>query len=488
MKNCALFLLLLLISSTSLNAQNWLPLAPGDQYGYRHSDSLLISNVLQVDSQKTLPNGDLVFFLNPVVLDCDSCVVQKAKLGNQGQFLQQKMLRKPGGRWVFQGKQSFVLFPLAQLGENWLFDTLQNLSATVQNIGEAPVLGQPDSIKTIGLSNGTQIILSKAHGIVRFPAGVDGDAFDLVGIPTRELGEKLPGWLEFYDFEAGDVLEYERNESWDAGTASNLFTRHKRRILGRFWDADTLVYTVEQFLYKTLYWSGPPSPYFFHSTYLWRIHPALAEPWTTGYPGQFFKASNAPNGEQGGRVNWETNTLYGLSQVFGEGSAENPFQFGGCALFQKPTGSEEEVLPCDGCGTSFHRRHSVGLGLTSHTVSCFEVWDYGKLTGWVKGGDTTGIITPDSFFLVSTRPEPLAIPVQVAPNPSTGDWLLLFPETATEPLGFVLRDMHGRLLLESHLSQGAQQQRIPCDDCSAGVYLLQIQGKSGVKSLRLIRN
>lgn len=484
MKHCCLFLLI--FWATSMNAQNWLPLAPGDQFSYRYSDSVLISNVLQVDSQKILPGGDLAFFLNRVVLDCDTCIVQPGKLANQGQFLQKTMLRKSDGRWVFQGKQPFVLFPLAQTGASWLLDTAQNLTATVLGISAQTVFGMPDSVKTIGLSNGAQIILSKGHGILQFPDGISGATYDLAGISTRGLGEKLPGWLEFYDFEPGDVLEYESNYSWAPGTAANLFTRDKRRILGRFWDADTLVYAVEQFFYKALYWSGPPSPFYTHNTHLWKIHPALAEPWTAGYPRQFFAASETPNGEQGSRLRWMSDTMYGLSQVYGE--VMYPFLWGGCALFKKPAGPEEEVLPCDGCGTSFHRRHSIGLGLTSHTLSCFEVWDYGQLTGWIKNGDTTGIITPDSFFLVSTRPEPLAVPVQVAPNPSKGDWRLLFPETATEPLRFVLRDMHGRLLSEGNIPQGAAQQRITGAEWGSGVYLLQIQGKSGVKDLKLIRN
>jgi hypothetical protein len=256
--------------------------------------------------------------------------------------------------------------------------------------------------------------------------------------------------------------------------------------LGRYWDADTLVYAVEYFFCQTLYWSGPPSPFYVHHTNLWRIHPALAEPWTDGYPRQFFEATNSPNSGEGSLVSWMPDTLYGFSQVYGK--VMYPFEWGGCALVYKPTGTEEEVLPCDGCGTSFHRRHSVGLGLTSHTVSCFEAWDYGQLTGWVKGGDTTGIITPDSFFLVSTLPEPLSIPVRVAPNPSSGDWLLLFPDMATEPLRFTLSDLQGRLLQQGDIPQDAGQQRIPGAGWNAGVYLLQIQGKNGMKSLKLIRN
>lgn len=486
MKHCCLFLLFWSTLACSLRAQNWLPLAPGDRFSYRHSDSALISNVLQVDSQLILPNGDLAFFLNPVVLDCDTCIVQLGKLANQGQFLQKVMLRTSNDRWVFLGKNPFVLFPMAQPGESWVLDTAQNLMATVQAIQAQMVLGEPDFVKTISLSNGAQILLSKGHGILQFPDGNSGATFDLTGIPSRSLGENLPGWKAFYDFEQGDVLEYESHYSWAPGTPADLFTRNKRKILGRFWDADTLVYAVEQFFYKSLYWSGPPSPFYTHNTHLWKIHPALSEPCTDGYPGQFFEASDLPNTGQGSLLSWMPDTLYGFSQVLGK--VMHPFEWGGCALMYKPTGTEEEVLPCDGCGTSYHRRHSVGLGLTSHAVSCFEAWDYGQLTGWVKGGDTTGIITPDSFFLVSTLPEPLAIPVQVAPNPSNGDWLLLFPDTATEPLRFLLRDMHGRLMLQGDIRQGAGQQRIPGGEYSAGVYLLQIQGKSEIKSLKLIRN
>lgn len=486
MKHGCLFLLTFL--ACSLNAQNWLPLAPGDQFSYRHSDSMLISHVLQVDSQKILLNGDLAFFLNRVILDCDTCIVQRGKLANQGQFLQKKMLRKSDGRWVFQGKQSFVLFPLAPTGASWLLDTAQNLSATVLGISEQVVFGMLDSVKTIAVSNGSQILLSKGHGILQFPDGNNGATFDLVGIPTRNLGEKLPGWQEFYDFEPGDVLEYESNYSWAPGTAANLFTRDKRRILDRFWDADTLVYAVDQLFYKTLFWSGPPSPFYVHNTYLWKLHPALAEPWTDGYPGQFFTAPDAPNGEQGGRVTWEIDTVYGLSQVLGEGSTDFVFQWGSCALFQAPAGNEEEVLPCDGCGSAFHRRHSVGLGLVSHTISCFEAWDYGKLTGWIKNGDTTGVITPDSFFLVSNRPEPLAFPVQVAPNPSSGDWLLLFPDSAQEPLRYMLRDIHGRLLLDGVIPLGAGRQPIPGIGLDTGIYFIQIQGSRGSKEMKLFRN
>jgi hypothetical protein len=121
-------------------------------------------------------------------------------------------------------------------------------------------------------------------------------------------------------------------------------------------------------------------------------------------------------------------------------------------------------------------------------IYCFEVWDYGQLRGWIKNGDTTGTITPDSFFLVSVRPEPLAIPVQVAPNPSAGEWRLFFPEITAENLHFCLMDMNGRSLVSGWIESGSKEHGIPGDKLPAGTYLLRIQGANGVENLRLLHD
>lgn len=481
-----LYLLPFLLFCSMLAAQNWFPIVPNDQFSFRHSNSSLISNILQIDSQQSLPNGDHLFFLNRIVTDCDTCITQPGKWGNQGQFLQKTIVVKPDGRWVFSGKNTFVLFPQAAAGENWLLDTTLNVTASVQNITAQEVLGEADSVKTIALSDSGQILLSRNHGMLQFPDGNTGANFELKGIATRNLGEKLPGWLEFYDFEPGDELEYVSNLSTAPGTPENLHTIQKRRILNRYMEEDTLVYVVELFVARYFQFSGPPFPFYSHTTTNWRIHPHLAEPQTNGFPLQFFAVEDGPDIHFGSRIFWTTDTTYGLGQVFGV--VQMPFQWEGCALFRAPSASEESVLPCDGCGTSFHRRHSVGLGLTSHTNSCFESWDYGQLSGWIKNGDTTGVLTPDSVFLVSLQPEPLAIPVRVAPNPAgMGDWNLYFPETTTENLSLDLHNLHGQRLYSGVVGQGSEQKVIPGSNIPAGVYLLKIQGNSGVKTLRLIK-
>ena len=479
-----IFLVLCLYAGAA-GAQNWLPLTPSDRYSFRQSDSLLISNVIQVDSLQLFPSGDLLLFLNKVVADCDTCMFQPGKLSNQGQFLQKTATRKPDSRWIFSGKNTFVLFPLASPGSTWIFDTLQNVGATVQGAFAFEVFGEADSIKTIQLSDGRQIILSKNHGLLRFPDGNEGAAYLLTGIPTRNLGENLPDWKDLYDFNSGDVLEYESNRSWDPGTASNLGTLMKRRIIQRSNDADTLVYTVETFVRHALQLFGPTMYSYHHSIGQWRIHPALSEPWTDGSPGQFFQAPESPNGPQGSHVHWLTDTLYGLSHTLG--IPRNPFDWGPCALYAAPESSAEQVLPCDACGSVFYRQHAAGLGLVRHAISCFEVWDYGELRAWVKNGDTTGVITPDSSFLVSAVNEPLAVPVSIMPNPSADSWRLFFPGTLHETLEFSLFDIHGKMLASGVLPSGQSEYWLSGENWPPGAYLFQLSGKKGTKTLRLMR-
>src|SRR5690606_30147647 len=74
-------------------------------------------------------------------------------------------------------------------------------------LGEAEVLGVIDSVKTMGLSDGRTIQLSKNHGVLNFES-TDGEIFSLSGIPDRQLGTYPIGRHEIFDFEVGDVFVY----------------------------------------------------------------------------------------------------------------------------------------------------------------------------------------------------------------------------------------------------------------------------------------
>lgn len=203
MKN-RLLLLLVVLHAIGLPAQNWIPVDSARQYNFRHSDSIQITHVVIIDSVRTGSDGAEWYYLNRVVADCDTCA-EPVRLTNQGQFLQKIMIRHPDGRVEFRGKDPFVLIPQAPPGVSWLLDTLQNKMAEVVDAGLAITFGEADSIKLIAVSDGSQIWLSKEHGLIFFPDWLAGGYFTLVGIPTLGLGEAEPAWQNYFDFSPGDA-------------------------------------------------------------------------------------------------------------------------------------------------------------------------------------------------------------------------------------------------------------------------------------------
>jgi len=93
---------------------------------------------------------------------------------NRGQFLQEKVEKIGTRRWRFIGETEYFI---DLDSSNFFFGTEDQLSASLSNPRAASVLGQPDSLRTISLSNGTSIELSKEHGIIKFPASFDSSIY-----------------------------------------------------------------------------------------------------------------------------------------------------------------------------------------------------------------------------------------------------------------------------------------------------------------------
>lgn len=81
------------------------------------------------------------------------------------------------------------------------------VTATVTAAVNTEVLGEPDSVKTISLSDGRNILLSKNYGLIEFET-LNGVIFNLSGIADRQLGTYPIGRHEVFDFSPGDVFVY----------------------------------------------------------------------------------------------------------------------------------------------------------------------------------------------------------------------------------------------------------------------------------------
>jgi len=189
---------LLIFFTVPAIGQQWRPLTSNEKFNFRIDTASFISNSIWVDSVK-IQNGDSVFYLNRVVTQCDTCSNPNWRLCNQSQFLQKKMIQNSGGLYIFQEPGKYCLKNLALLNESWLFDSTSNITALVVNKSHEMIFNVYDSIKTILLSNGDTIRLSKNHGILEFPDFNLDQSYHLEGIEGRNIGIVIPKFADFFN-------------------------------------------------------------------------------------------------------------------------------------------------------------------------------------------------------------------------------------------------------------------------------------------------
>jgi hypothetical protein len=109
----------------------------------------VITRTVWADSA-AIAGGDSVFFLNRVM--CDTCVTYTGDLlscdtcywaKNQPQFMMRKKVKMQSGMFAFMDTANFVIDPNALIGNSWVFDTLNNITALVINANVQNVSATP---------------------------------------------------------------------------------------------------------------------------------------------------------------------------------------------------------------------------------------------------------------------------------------------------------------------------------------------------------
>ena len=159
MKN--FILLIALFFNLGISAQNWNPISLNITYNYKTDTVQWITNTIFVDSINVNLN-DTIFYLNRIMGECNTCPNQTYKLMNKPQFLLKQVTKKTDSLFIFQDTSEFNIKPLKSNGDFWTFDSINSINATITSVSLQNILGIMDSIKTISLSNGDTIILSKS--------------------------------------------------------------------------------------------------------------------------------------------------------------------------------------------------------------------------------------------------------------------------------------------------------------------------------------
>jgi hypothetical protein len=124
-----------------------------------------------------------------------------------------------------------------------------------------------------------------------------------------------------------------------------------------------------------------------------------------------------------------------------------------------------------------------GLGLVKHTFEEPLVRSRSEeLTAYVKNGDTTGVIFPDSFFQLGLADQELLL-FHSFPNPANESLCIELSETSgTAQLELI--NLQGEILQRVSITQPVTT--ISTSELAAGLYLLRVQTAEGVSVQRVV--
>lgn len=472
-------LLTILLTLTVLlsQAQNWNLVNADRQLHYSIDTTAWYDATVLVDSITT--NGaDSIFHLNRIVTECDSCPNDwqfHYLRYNQPTFMQ-RVAVKNGDSWNIRSPNSFAVLPHAQLNDTWLFDTLNNVTAEVTSAISATVLGTTDSIKTISLSNGDSIQLSKNFGVIDMAN--ETNRWHLMGaeLPDTVHGFKLPGFEEFFDFQVGDVFQYEYGHDYAGFDNYGGFYEKTVSNIGFTGGTVNIQYDI--------YLNGTTPFYFEYGTI--QPYPTQQIAWSAD-DSEIFSALNMQLIEIP-ELYWETQAaIFSPARVLRDsvdlvykelGSGEWPNQ-----VFYEVLDSTEMILVASeeiiSQGIEYFRRFGKGLGEAHYDYFNFETYHEHRLIGYIKEGDTTGIIIdiPRTEFDESQT--------NLWPNPAS-DRIHSNYGSETKIHGLEIIGIEGKTD-QTNWSSNSSSFEVDVSELKPGLYLLRVVTENGTSVSRFIK-
>lgn len=454
-----ILLLTALCASTILHAQNWKPLNLQEKFNYTHNNAGYITHFIWATSSEIV-NGDSLYQLNRVV-DVYEPIPEYMTIDGS-QFLMREMLFTEQGLIRFQNEDTFNILSHAEIGETWNFN---DDGMTAEIVGKIPVsiFGESDSIKTIVLSSNDTIIISKNHGIVRFP-DFEGGKYMLVGIEGRDLGMIEPKFPEFFDFEVGDVFQYFEVEYDYYDQYEYTFKSTIAAISGTEY---SMVVFVDNIGFKDYFeYDG------MNSTYLYTEY-------LTGSDTLTFVNNSNHQTNQYPNIHYEHNG-YGI--IGNKLNDLNIYSKGfNCTtgnMYQLENGGILTPL----LGGFYAFEYSIGLGLTRYRNSGCSYAFERNLVGFVKDGDTTGTVYSNSYLLSRDRIA-LNQEFKVFPNPSNA---VIHLQNIAIGTNITIFNANGQIV--KRLNVNCKDEIINIEHLPSGIYLIKAENESNANCLKFIKN
>lgn len=386
----------------------------------------------------------------------------------------ESMRGRPGAEYVFAAANghTFTLRLRAPLGQAWAA-TAGGLTASVTARTLGTVLGQPDSLATVTLSDGAVLVIGKRLGWVSGPplgrylnGRLPQAPLTLTALPELGLGTRQLGAFVVYDFQPGDVFLRKAESTQLLGPGVRCLVQQWTRdsIISRTLNASgTLLEYQQQSRTLTRNCGGTPvlsAPV----VQTVRITPATDQ---LDQPTSFWALTAGSIGSLLHLPAWRTANYNGrpVQQHMAYGVCNGAVSTDSTSLFDT-----------SGLDYGFHVSTAPGLGRTRAESISFTS-EITTLIGYRKGAETWGQLTTFAQLLPARASRPASTSTAF-PNPFAAELAVGFTLTQAQPVGLTLRDALGRLVLEqaaTPLAAGARQLTLPTAGLPAGAYTLHLR-------------
>ena len=451
-------------------SQNWSLLNSAYKYNYYSDSSGFNISTIRVDSIE-ISGNDSVFYLNRIANESYIFKMEK----NVPQFLQKKMIKKNNGDFVFSDTACFLIKPYSSIGDSWIFDTINNITAHLTGNDFIPVLGNYDSIKTIVLSNSDTIVISKDYGIIKFCVSyLDSTKHQLAGIEGLGVGIQIPDFYDFYNFNVGDIFEYKTTRGHQGtSTVSSYYSyfEYKFKILSKSLSTDTFFYNIAV-LEKASEYNGYENPY---------IITFYSDTSTLNFTNEQYDFLNYYNNELA-----KTSVGYfgnNYRKIFFTDSVFNAFTKNITREYRNDIG--------DLMSTSTdpwiydYSSYAEGRGLVnfisrSGYTPSITVFD-STLTGCNINGTIYGILQPDSFYMAAT-----SVPINindfiVFPSPSINELTIKTLQNSE----IEIYNIEGQIL--QRFTSLKNQTIIDITNLAKGIYFVKVKNENGITVRKFIK-
>ncbi len=477
-------LILILLSPALISfGQNWKLLDETKTYFFKHSDSLYITNTIKTDST-LFSASDSTFYIHTRLKLCDTCTIFPSGITELYHAWYPEIFGTSPFNNVASDNYDFggnIIEHHAGLSDMWIFNASLGTAASVIFTDEPMLFGELDSIKIIQLSTLDTIIISKNHGVIRYPDFENpGKYFNMVGYHegTESFGEYLPNFWRIYDFDAGDVFCYETGFT-NSGTfeqttynvrlniledlSSSAFTKYRLR----------LVYYQYEFYFD---WDGPGFVSDGHSKH------STIDTFSLSFDSEIFE--NTFSGFCSNNYDWSSPALFysypfASNTLYSELLTASHSNDGTNYLKYAANASEfDDSLIYFENYYEYYSEFQENLGRTFAELSDFEVYGFSKLIGYIKNEDTTGTIYnfPDDLGLDDEDFGSQTI----YPNPAKD--FINFKGNADKLVLIELVDFSGNVLDRKFVTD-----KVDVSGLSSGHYIIRIIDANSVRTSHFIK-